>query len=469
MANVAELRPTDGPVPPHDLDAEAAVLSAILIDPSLLYEVQHVVRPLDFYSRANGRVFEAIEQLEREASAIDLVTVAGLLKARELLGQVGGTPYLAQLQDATPAVSHIEHHARIVAAKAYQRRMIATLRKLAAEGYGADDAAEWGQRVESEVYEAARWTAEEAQDNTLHAVIPEAIDAVRERARSGDETPGISTGWPGLDRAIGGWRQKVYVIAGRPGMGKSAFAAQALAQVAAAGFASVLVSLEMDRDELALRVLANEAQIDFRDLESGRVGDDGWQKIAAHAERIRALPMSITAAKAPTVAKIRTLVRQEVAKLRRQHGPTLRLGAIGIDYIQLIDGEKQRGETRDGELSRVCKELQWMTREFECALLELSQLNRGLESRPDKRPTLSDLRESGSIEQEAFGVLFPFRESYYDDDRKNDRFQDCEIIIAKHRNGAGPTLPFVFEAPSMRFEEKDEWRDIADQSDMRYP
>lgn len=458
-APITEIRP-GARIPTHNLDAEAAVISAVFLVPARYYDAAAVVSSEAFYSEANRWVWRAFEALEAEATPFDIVTVAGWLKARERLQQVGGTPYLAQLQDSTPDVANVVEHARIVAGCAHQRRLVAALQRFAAEGGGdVGDPFSWAQDVEQGIYEAARWERGSDEDGNLATIVPAVVEAAEARARNEQEPPGIPTGLEPLDERINGLkRAKVYLVAGRPGMGKSAFIGQIGTAIAATGLLVVEISTEQKRDELARRKLAQGACAKYSDIEAGHLSDSEWARLHAEAERLRRLPLAIDYMVAPTTSRLRAAIRRALARLRRKFGERA-IGLISIDQVGQLDGQRQRGESRESEISRLSQELSWMAGEFDAPMLVAAQLNRAVESRPDKRPVMSDLRDSGSLEQDAYAVLFPFRPAYYDRDRRDDGSPEaCEVLIAKHKNGAGKSVHLVFHAPSMAFNTPDEWQ-----------
>lgn len=448
---------------PHDLDAEAAVLSAVLLAPEAYYEAAPLLVDRDFYSDANRWIWRAIVDLERAGSAYDVVLVAGWLREREKLQVVGGSPYLAQITEATPAIANVREHARIVAGLGYRRRLLDMLKIATATVYAhTGDAWELGQRVEQSVYETAgARVGGEDEDGSLGVVIPAVLDDVLERSKGKREPPGTSTGFPSLDAAINGLKSgKVYVVGGRPGMGKSAFCGQVATHIASLGRLVVEISTEQSRAELAMRKLAQGTGVAYKSLEAGKISGEDWDRIVAETERLRRLPLALEHLNAPTIGQLRSTVRRALAKLRRVFGD-LPLGLVVLDQLQHFDGEEQRGEKREGVVARMSREIAWMAQEFGCPVLLAAQLNREPEGRPDKRPVLSDLRESGAVEADAFGVLFPFRPAYYE---RKDRgaaedatgyLEDACIIVAKNKNGPAPSVALTYDGPSMAFGEPD--------------
>lgn len=472
MGDVAQLRPTAGQVPPHDLDAEAAVISAVLVDSTVLAVVQPVIRAQDFYSDANRKVWESIEAMDTAGTPLDEVTLSSSLVARGLMQQVGGTPYLSQLIDSTPSIGNAIHHAKAVAGRAHQRRLIATFKTLSAEGYGdIGDPVAWGQKAEQRVYEATRWERNEGDDGTLSELVPGVIQRLTEQDDNALHT-GVPTGFAGIDkmlRRLG--RGLVYVIGGRPGMGKSAFTCQLGTNIASFGYSVVEISLEMPRDQVVMRKLSQCAKVDFGKLKGKELDLAAWDRVLIQGERLRKIPLAVEYLVAPTVSLIRSCVRQARARIERVHGKRP-LGLISIDYVQKMNGELRKGENREQEISRLSQEIGWLAGEFDCPVVLVAQLNRGPEQEADKRPRLKHLRDSGSLEQDAYAVLFPFRPNYYQQQNANEvdeKPEECTLIVAKHRNGRTGDVPMTFHGPSIAFGEDDPFADYADENRERYP
>jgi replicative DNA helicase len=450
-------------IPAHDLDAEAVVLSAIFERPERFYDIQPILNSRAFYSDANRRIFEAIERLESERKGIDVTAVATVLRDSDRLGQIGGTPYLAQLIDSTPATANLADHARTVAGKAHQRRLVAELQRHAAEGYGdVGDPWEWSQRVEEGVYAAASDRVGVDDNGTMAVVVPDALSELDARRRNESEAPGIRTGFTELDSRLNGLKRgKTYIVAGRPGMGKTSLTGQIGTNIAAGDGQQeqmfvVEISTEQKRSELALRKIAQTARVSYKALEAAQaLTEKQWERVYTKAEWLRKLPLSIDFLVAPTIGEIRSAIRRAVGKLRMQCG-SLQLGLISIDQLQHLDAQSRKGENRESEVARLSREIQWMAGEFDCPLILDAQLNRGPDDRPDKRPIMRDLRESGAIEQDAYGILFPFRPKYYERAERGDsndatEIEECEVIVGKHKNGPAGSVALSFHAPSMAF------------------
>lgn len=453
-------KPKTGRVPPHDLDAEAAVLSALMLDGKRFHELDGVLTAPDFYSEANRWIYVAITAIEREGREIDSVTVAAWLRQNERLAQVGGTPYLAQLTDATPDVAHVVEHGLIVARAAYVRRLIAKLHELVALGYDARDAVEFGQFVEQSIFQLSQWGLHREETSILAELVPETVEALMREARAGAEDRGdaIPTGIDSLDGMLDGGYVlgNKYTAAGRPGMGKSALGLTGVIAAARAGWGSILVSAEMPKGQLMRRLLSQETGVPFGRLKNPeQLTPEHWNYVTGQMKRLERMPLAIVHVPRATPTQVRSAVRREYSKLRRQHGDDLRLGLVTVDHVHIMDGERQYGESREGEITRISKANLGLAGEFGCAVLDLAQLNREVEKRTDKRPNMSDLRDSGSLEEDAYALLFPFRPEYYKKDRpiqtEDSKPEPAEIVVAKHRNGNTGSVNVAFHGPTMRF------------------
>jgi len=454
LAKLPPLEPAMGRVPPSDLDAEAAVLSACLLDAQAFDEVRDILKPIHLYADANRRILEAAYELQATHQPVDIVGVAGYLRDKGRLDQIGGTPYLAQLTDATPAVAHAGDHARRVLAKFRQRQMISACQLAAAEGYGdiGDNVQAWLDRVEGTVFACTEGTADVDPAEEVGDVVRVVVDEIAARGRGELPDSGVPALTPELTEMLGGYENgKLYMIAARPGMGKSAAILQEMLVTARAGEAAVLISAEMTKKELALRLLSLIAKIDGKRLKKGKINRDEWTRLVAAADELRSIPLALSFRAGATLHQIRGDVRRKLSEMRKKRNkPEMRLGKIGVDYLQILNGERQKGESREAEIANLTRGLMWMAMEFGCPLIAGAQLNRELERRPDKRPVLSDLRESGAIEQDSFGILFLYRDEYYNKDSTDKGL--AEIIVAKNRGAGNGMLRVKFTAEYTRFD-----------------
>jgi replicative DNA helicase len=470
------LVPSGGRVPPHDLDAEAAVLSAILLDADAFDRVQETLAPEHFYADANRRVYEAVLDLKGAVGQpVDIVSVASWLKDRNRLAQIGGTPYLAQLADATPAVAHIENHARIIREKWRTRQLIATCQHVTAQGYaGVENVQEFIDSAEQAVFDIARVPATSSVVSAKDA-IHKAFDILTETARRGGGVTGIETGFTGLDRLCSGvHRGDLYIVAARPGMGKTSFVLNLAVNIAAPkslrapadgepyfeapveepGFGVLFCSLEMPREQLAARLLAAEARVNMSAIRSGRPLREDWPKLTDAAARLSRLPLWIDDTPALTLLDLRAKIRRLQAEIQRgdSHVPAQGLGLVAVDYLQLMQGRRD-AQSREQEISELSRGLKALAKEMSVPVLALSQLNRAVETRTtkDKRPQLSDLRESGAIEQDADTIVFIYRDEYYFRE-STEKKGVAELIIAKQRNGPTGTVETRFTEAYTRFD-----------------
>lgn len=462
------LRDSAGRVPPADTDAEAAVLSSILLSSDAFDTIQEVLTPDHFYVDANRRVYEAVLDLATKNRAIDTVSVAGHLRDRGRLDQVGGTPYLAHLVDATPAVAHVEEHARTIREKWRLRSLIATCQRFAAEGYGdCGDIQEFIDSAEQSIFELARVKAE-SDIVPVRDAIQQAFHVLTAARQRGGGVTGFSTGFSELDRRTSGMHKgDLYIVAGRPGMGKTSFVLNIAANVAApkyvpsgepgvpprevTGDGVAFFSLEMPREQLASRLLASEARVDMSSLRSGQVSAEDWNKLTEAAARMGRLPLWLDDTPAISILDLRAKIRRLQAELRRHPDGPKELGLVAIDYLQLMSGRKGVN-SREQEISEISRGLKQLAKEMQVPVIALSQLNRSVETRAtkDKRPQLSDLRESGAIEQDADAIMFIYRDEYYFED--SPAKGQAEVIVAKQRNGPTGTVNVRFTQQFTRFD-----------------
>jgi replicative DNA helicase len=451
-----------GGVPPCSVEAEGAVLSACLLDESraALDTAREIIRDGDFYSDSNRWVWRAILDLDAAGQALDVVMVAKRLRDQNRFEQVGGAAYLAQLADCTPAIAHVADHAQIVADKARQRRMIGTLQAATAAGYGQiSDVPKWAQDVAQQVAEVAA-TVPKDPPELFSELVPRVIAETEVRSRDGIHVSGVETGWREYTRALGGWKRgKLHVVGGRPGMGKSSFVLGAALNVALQGFGVVFVSLEMSKEELVHRALAVEANVDVRKIETGRLNQQEWSAVMSASSRLQRLPLSVVFKPGATVGDVRSTIRTELNRMMKSG--VLQLGLVVVDYLQIMDGDRRQGDSRESEVSSISKRLTWLAGEFDVPLIGVSQLNRSVESRANssKRPTMADLRESGAIEQDAYTVTLLYRDEYYNKD--SEWRGTVEAIIGKNRGGPPQTVRLAFTADSTRIDSLEPQQEFA--------
>ena len=415
---------------PQSIEAEQAVIGAMLIDPSCVPVVIEHLRAADFYAEENRTIFETIYGMFNSAKKIDPVTVLDELKAQGDYDDAGGRAYLMQLMDVTPTSANVREYAAIVRDKSMLRAIAGAaseIEKMVYEGGGG--ANEIAELAEQRIY-SVRQGREIKGLTHIKDVIMDLYAQLDERAHSDSDIPGLSTGFPDLDRALTGLNKSdLILVAARPGMGKTAFALNiALNAAKASGKAVAVFQLEMSKDQLASRFLSSEALLEAQKLKTGNLTPDDWVKIARATNVLARTQIYIDDNPAITVAEIK-------AKCRRLGE---QLGLIVIDYIQLMTMGGRRNDNRVQEVAEISRAMKIMAKELNVPVVCLSQLSRAAEQRADKRPMLSDLRESGAIEQDADIVMFIYRDDYYDDESDNKNV--AEIIIAKNRHGATNTI-----------------------------
>lgn len=410
---------------PQALEAEQAVIGSMLIDPSCIPDIIDLLRPEDFYAEENRRIFETIYSMFTDSQRIDAVTVLNELKINGSYDDAGGREYIGQLMDLTPTAAGVTEYAHIIRDKSMLREIASAgsdIQAMAFEGAGA--AGDIAEAAEQKIY-AVRHGREVQGLAPIKSIIMDVYDRLDELAQSDSKLPGLPTGFHDLDRRLTGLNKSdLILIAARPGMGKTAFALNVALNAAKESKKDVvLFQLEMSKDQLASRLLSQEAHVDSQKLKTGDLEPDDWTNIARAANALAKTHIYVDDNPAITVAEIK-------AKCRRLGD---NLGLICIDYLQLMQSGK-RTDSRVNEIGEISRAMKIMAKELNVPVICLSQLSRAVEKREDKRPMLSDLRESGAIEQDADIVLFIYRDDYYNDQSEDKN--NAEIIIAKNRHGS---------------------------------
>ena len=414
---------------PQAAEAEQAVIGSMLIDPSCIPDIIELLRPEDFYTEENRRIFETIFSMFTNSQRIDAVTVLNELKLNGIYDEAGGRAYLAQVMEITPTAAGVREYAQIIRDKSMLREIAAAASDIETMAYeGAGEAGDIAEAAEQKIY-AVRHGREVRGLSHIKSVIMDVYSRLDELSRSDSGLPGLPTGYPELDRQLTGLNKSdLILIAARPGMGKTAFALNLALNAAKKSEKDVvLFQLEMSKDQLASRLLSQEALIDSQKLKTGELDPDDWVKIARASNRLAKTHIYVDDNPAVTVAEIK-------AKCRRLGD---NLGLIVIDYLQLMQSGK-RTENRVNEIAEISRSMKIMAKELDVPVICLSQLSRAVEKREDKHPLLSDLRESGAIEQDADIVLFIYRDDYYNDESEDKNV--AEIIIAKNRHGSTGSL-----------------------------
>ncbi|CAH8720760.1 replicative DNA helicase [Paenibacillus thiaminolyticus] len=423
-------------IPPQNLEAEQAVLGAILLQSEALITAMERIQPEDFYDPAHQMIYEAMIELGEENQPVDLITLTAKLQAKQQLEDVGRISYLTKLANAVPTAANVDYYAQIIEEKSMMRRLIRTATQIVSEGYsGGEDVSGLLSDAERRILEISN-----RRSSSGFIAIKDVLMDVYERVEFLSEhqggTTGIPSGFPDLDKMTSGFqRSDLIIVAARPSVGKTAFALNIAQNVGVRAKETVAIfSLEMSASQLVQRMICAESNVDAGRLRTGQLEDDDWEKLTMSIAALSEAEVYIDDTPGVTVADIRAKCR----RLKKERG----LGMILIDYLQLIHGRGKPGENRQQEVSEISRTLKQIARELEVPVIALSQLSRGVEQRQDKRPMMSDLRESGSIEQDADIVAFLYRDDYYD--KETEKKNIIEIIIAKQRNGPVGTVELVF-------------------------
>jgi len=434
-----------GRIPPHNIEAEESLLGAMLLSrDAIVSAIEVKVESSDFYKPAHGHIYETVVELYGQGEPVDPVTLSEELRRKNLLDALGGKATLLQLQAATPSSANAGHYAQIVSELALLRRLIAVAGEISEEAYSApEDVTQTLDHAESLVFEVADRRVADSEvkiADSLHAT----LDQLEQLYGREETITGVPTGYTDLDQLLLGLQpSNLVVVAARPGMGKTAFALGAAAHVAVVEQRPTLFfSMEMGHLELTKRLLAAEARVDLRKLQTGNIPENEWSVISHAVGRLAAAPLFIDDNPHCTIMEMR-------AKARRMRAREGDLGLVVIDYIQLMSSSR-RVENRQVEVADFSRGLKILARELDCPVMALSQLNRQLEYRTDKRPMLADLRETGSIEQDADVVMFVYRDEVYNPESEQQGM--AEIIVAKHRNGPSGVERLAFFGSRTKFE-----------------
>ncbi len=431
-------------IPPQAVEAEMSVLGAMLLEKEAIGRAAEILDGTAFYRDAHRRIYDAMSALYDRNESADLITVTEELRKRGQLEAAGGAAYLARLLDVVPTAANIEYHANIVLEKATLRRLIEVSTEIVQRGYEAsEDSAQLIDRAEELIFSVNDPRMKRSfmpLKSLLHEVV-EVIEEISERKRP---VTGVPTGYHDLDRMTAGFqRSDLIVIAGRPSMGKTSLALNIAEHVAVEERTPVgIFSLEMSREQLVMRLLSSQARVTSQKLRTGYLNPAEWQAITHAAGLLDQAPIFIDDTPAISVMEMRAKAR----RLKNEHG----LGLLVVDYLQLARGFPNP-ESRQQEISQISRSLKALAKELSVPVIALSQLSRAVEQREDKRPLLSDLRESGAIEQDADLVLFIFREAFYRPNKLEAQGK-AEVIVSKHRNGPTGSVELAFIAELARFE-----------------
>ncbi len=437
-------------VPPNSVEAEQSVLGSMLLDREAIIIVLEILEGLDFYREAHKEIFEAMYDLFNRNEPVDLVTLTEELKKREVLDAIGGIPYLTSLASGVPIASNVQYYAEIVERKSILRKLIKASQEIIHLGYSSGvEVSEVIEQAQKNIYDISQGRSGRGFV-LIKDVLSDTFDKIEQLYENKTQITGMTTGFIDLDKKLDGFHKTdLILVASRPSMGKSALALN-LAQNAAvkAGASVAVFSLEMSREQLMLRMVAAESMVELGKIRIGNLDEEEWAKIANAMVPLSQSKIFFDDTPGISVTEIRSRCR----RLKMERG----LDLVLIDYLQLMEGDK-KSENRQQEIASISRNLKVMAKELDCPVIALSQLSRAPELRSNHRPILSDLRESGAMEQDADLVMFLYRDEYYhlDSDKKNI----AEVIVAKHRNGEIGTVDLIWLGQFQKFLDYEKYRD----------
>ena len=437
-------------VPPHSLEAEAAVLGGILLDNTALDRVAEHVSAEDFYREAHRKIFRAASELSQRSEPIDLLTLTEALKTRGELAEVGGAAYVSELADRALSAANIQYHARIIREKAILRGLIATASEIVSRGYEArEEVARFVDEAEQAIYQIAEKKTRGAFTR-VGDMITETFRHIEQLYERKEMVTGVATGFTDLDRMTAGLQPSdLIIVAGRPSMGKTSFCLNIAEHVAIEnGIGVAVFSLEMSKEQLVLRMLCSQARVDLSKVRTGFLAQKDFPRLAEAAGRIHDAPIYVDDTPALSALELRAKAR------RLKRDKDAKLGLIIVDYLQLMRGSSARDDSREQEISQISGSLKALAKELRLPVIGLSQLNRQVEGRNPPKPRMADLRESGAIEQDADVIVFIYRDEVYNPQSRDQGA--AEIIIAKQRNGPVGDVRLAFRSEYTRFENFEE-------------
>ena len=438
-------------LPPHSIEAEQSVIGGLLLENEALDKIADILSATDFYQHDHKTIFQHISKLIEHNRPADIVTVAESLESKAELSSVGGIAYLGALAQNTPTAANIRRYAEIVRERAIMRKLVVVGSGIAESAYSPNgrDAQQLLDEAEAKIFQIAEGGQRSSQGFTdIKVLLPqvaERIDMLFSRDNPSDVT-GIPTGFSDLDSMTSGFQGgDLVIVAGRPSMGKTAFSINIAENVALdTGLPVAIFSMEMASTQLAMRMIGSVGRLDQHRMRTGRLEDEDWEKLTTALGKLNEAPIFIDEGASLSSFDVR-------ARARRLHRQCGKLGLIVVDYLQLMSAPAgKQGENRATEISEISRSLKALAKELDCPVVALSQLNRSVEQRPDKRPVMSDLRESGAIEQDADLILFIYRDEVYNSDSIDKG--TAEIIIAKQRNGPIGKVRLTFIGEHTRFE-----------------
>ncbi|CDE82858.1 MAG: replicative DNA helicase [Clostridia bacterium] len=440
-----------GKIPPNDVESEQAVIGSMLTDKEAVSAAIEVLKPEDFYREDNRTIFEAILNLYGRSEPIDIITLKSELSSMGKFEAVGGLEYIAELPDKVPTTANVEQYIKIVEEKSVLRNLIKTANEIITLGYdqtqevdGIIDGAE------KKIFEVMQKKNQKGY-TPIKDILVETFTELEQLYNQKQRITGIPTGFSDLDfRTSGLHNSDLILVAARPAMGKSAFALNIATNAAVRAKVPVAIfSLEMSKEQMTSRILCSEAMVDSNKVRTGKIDDEEWSKLAAASGELSEANIYIDDTPGISIMEIRAKCRK--MKIEKN------IGLVVIDYLQLVQGSGKRGGSREQEIAEISRSLKILAKEINVPVIALSQLSRAPEQRPDHRPMLSDLRESGSIEQDADIVMFLYRDDYYNEDSEKKNI--AEVILAKHRAGSTGTVELLWLGNYTKFANIDKYRE----------
>ena len=440
-----------GKIPPHDIEAEQAVIGSMLTDKDAIMSAVETIKPEDFYREDNKIIYEAILNLFNRAEPVDIITLKTELQSMKQLEVVGGLEYIAQLPDKVPTTANVEQYIKIVEEKSALRALIKTANDLISLGYDqTQDVEDILDTAERKIFDVIQNRNQKGY-SSIKDILVDSFTQLEQLYNQKQHITGVPTGFADLDFITAGLHKSdLVIVAARPAMGKSAFALNIATNAAVRNNTPVAIfSLEMSKEQMTNRILCSEAMVDSNKVRTGKVEDDDWQKLAEASGNLSQAQIFIDDTPGISVMEIRAKCRK--MKLEKN------IGMVVIDYIQLVQGSNRKGGSREQEISELSRSLKILAKEINVPVIALSQLSRSVEQRPDHRPMLSDLRESGAIEQDADIVMFLYRDDYYNPDTEKKNI--AEVILAKHRAGSTGTVELLWLGSYTKFANLDKYRE----------
>ncbi|GAB4167420.1 MAG: replicative DNA helicase [Geothermobacteraceae bacterium] len=439
-------------VPPQSLEAEMSVLGGILLDNQALNQVLEILTADDFYRESHRKIFRAVVDLSERGEPADMVTLSAALEARGELESIGGTAFLTSLVDQVPTAANIVYYSKLVKEKAISRRLISTATEIATKGYEGGDVEEILDWAEKSIFDITGMKTRPSYYSTKE-ILKDTFKAIEELYNRKETVTGVPTGFTDLDEMTAGLQPgDLVIVAGRPSMGKTAFCLNIVENASVHNkqkVPTVIFSLEMGKEQLVQRMLCSLARVDAGRMRTGHLREEDWPLLTSGAGLLADAPIFIDDTPGISILELRSKAR----RLKADHG----LGLVVVDYLQLMTGHN--AESRQQEISEISRSLKALAKELNVPVVALSQLNRSLENRTDKRPIMADLRESGAIEQDADVIMFVYRAAVYCEACRNrektcdkGHEMDAEIIIGKQRNGPIGTVNLTFRGMFTRFE-----------------